>query len=45
VLTNVVSNNAEVARFAAGSVPLGTQEEGHALYEAVATELHTRIRG
>jgi cellulose biosynthesis protein BcsQ len=43
VLTHTVPNSPDVARFANGSVPIGTQPEGHALYGDVARELHGRI--
>jgi cellulose biosynthesis protein BcsQ len=44
VLRHLVPNSQDVARFAAGSVPLGTRPEGHRLYEGVAAELLPRIR-
>jgi chromosome partitioning protein len=44
VLRHVVPNSQDVARFAAGSVPLGTRPEGRRLYEGVAAELLQRIR-
>lgn len=44
VLRHVVSHSQDVARFAAGSVPLGTRPEGHSLYQGVAAELLERIR-
>jgi hypothetical protein len=43
VLRHVVPNSQDVARFAAGSVPLGTRPEGRRLYEGVAAELLQRI--
>lgn len=44
VLKQVVPNSPEVARFAAGGVPLGTQTPGHLLYQEVAAELLQRIQ-
>jgi chromosome partitioning protein len=43
VLTHAVPNSPEVARFANGSVPIGTQAEGRELYGDVAKELHQRL--
>jgi len=43
VLRHVVPSSQDVARFAAGSVRLGTQPAGHSLYKGVAEELLQRI--
>jgi cellulose biosynthesis protein BcsQ len=43
VMTHAVPNSSDVARFANGSIPIGTQPEGHRLYGDVARELRQRI--
>ena len=45
VLKQLIKNSPEVARFAGGSVPLGTTPTGHEIYKAVACELHKRLEG
>jgi chromosome partitioning protein len=43
VLDQLVPNSPEVARFAAGSVPLGVHPSGHGVYAEVAKELIRRM--
>jgi cellulose biosynthesis protein BcsQ len=45
VLTHVVGNSPDVARYAAGSVPMGAHEPGRQFYKDAALELLQRIRG
>lgn len=44
ILSNTVRSSSEVARFAAGSLPLGASDIGHTIYGEVAKELFARIR-
>jgi cellulose biosynthesis protein BcsQ len=43
VIQDVVPNHPDVARYAAGSVPLGAHKEGREIYKRVAEELHKRM--
>jgi cellulose biosynthesis protein BcsQ len=43
VMKNGVPNSPDVARFANGSIPIGTRPEGRELYGDVAKELYQRI--
>jgi cellulose biosynthesis protein BcsQ len=43
VIEDVVPNHPDVARFAAGSVPLATHKEGREIYKRVAEELWKRM--
>jgi hypothetical protein len=43
IMTHGVRNSPDVARFANGSIPLGTRPEGRGLFGDVAKELYERI--